>query len=68
MSNWTKVSPEDQIDNVLKALENLASPHLVYRNGRMDAIRSSIGQLRDLWTRYKAGELEPIIDDPEIPF
>jgi len=61
----TALSPEDQIANVLHSLDLLVngSSHRY----RMDAIRSTVAQLGEMWEQYRADELMPIPDDG-IPF
>ena len=59
------LSPEAQIANVLRSLDSMVTgPAHRYR---MDAIRSTVNQLNDMWRAYQVGELEPITTG-ELPF
>lgn len=64
--NVQTLTPEDQIANVERALEELWAGKR--HSGRANAIRAAEAQLDELRTRHERGELRPIVDDDAVPF
>jgi hypothetical protein len=65
ISQERTITPEQQITNVLNALESQATGPSY--PDRMKQIRRTIQQLRQMWQQYQAGELEAFEDDG-LPF